>query len=207
MSILSRENVGEFRRWELPDVGPGANAAAPNLRTLRQLEDIDQRAREEGFASGLAEGRLAGAAEIATQVARISAIVSALEAPFANLDRAVENELVLVATIAATRIVRHEIALAPERILDAVRDAIAALPGYARNVRLFLTPDDAAIVRDHLTSSSSGHPFEIVEDASLTTGGCRVQADTSTVDATLETRLATIIDALIGGSGLTDMPA
>jgi flagellar assembly protein FliH len=206
MSILSRESVGEFRRWELPEVGPGANAAAPNLRTLRQLEDIDQRAREEGFASGLAEGRLAGAAEIAAQVARISAIVNALEAPFANLDRAVENELVLVATVAATRIVRHEIALAPERILDAVRDAIAALPGYARNVRLFLTPDDAAIVRGHLASSSSGHTWEIVEDASLTAGGCRVQADTSTVDATLETRLATIIDALLGGSAATEMP-
>ena len=102
-------------------------------------------------------------------------------------------------TTAATRIVRHELSLAPDRILCAVRDALAALPAYARNVKLFLAPDDAALVREHLTPAASTHAWDIVEDPSLTRGGCRVMADTSQVDATLETRLATIIDAMLGG--------
>lgn len=206
MSVLARENVGEFRRWELPEVGTGSNAAAPNLRTLRQVEDIEQRAREDGYAAGLAEGRAAAKTELAAQVARIQAIVAALAAPFANLDAAVESELVLLATTAATRIVRHELGVAPERILDAVRDALTALPAYARNVKLFLAPDDAALVREHLVPGASGHAFEIVEDSSLTRGGCRVLADTSQVDATLEARLATIIDAMLGGDVPADAP-
>lgn len=200
MTVLAREQVGEFRRWEMPEVGAGANAASPNLRTLRQVEDIEQGAREDGYAAGLEEGRAAARTEIMAQVARIQAIVAALAAPFANLDAAVESELVLLATTAATRIVRHELALAPERILDAVRDALTALPAYARNVKLFLAPDDAALVREHLVPGSGGHVWEIVEDMSLTRGGCRVLADTSQVDATLETRLATIIDTMLGGA-------
>ncbi|HKE47043.1 MAG TPA: flagellar assembly protein FliH, partial [Rhodanobacteraceae bacterium] len=168
-------------------------------RTLRQLEDVEQRAREDGYAAGLAEGRAAGRAQVAAEVARIHAIAEALAAPFANLDAAVESELVLLATTAATRIVRHELAIAPERIVGAVRDALNVLPASARNVKLFLAPDDAALVREHLVSGASGHAWDIVEDQSLTRGGCRVLADTSQVDATLETRIATIIDAMLGG--------
>ena len=99
---------------------------------------------------------------------------------------------------------RHELSVAPERILGAVRDALAALPAYARNVKLFLAPDDAMLVREHLAPGTSGHAWDIVEDATLTRGGCRVMADTSQVDATLETRLATIIDAMLGGDAPMD---
>lgn len=199
MTVLAREDATEARRWEMPEVGAGTKTPPPNLRTLRQLEDVEQRAREDGYAAGLAEGRAAAKAELSAHVARIEAIVAALAAPFQNLDAAVESELVLLATTAATRIVRHELSIAPERILGAVQGALAALPAYARNVKLFLAPDDAALVREHLAPGTSGHAWDIVEDASLTRGGCRVMADTSQVDATLETRLATIIDAMLGG--------
>ena len=204
MTVLAREELAEVRRWEMPEVGAPANPVPSNLRTLRQVEDIEQRAREDGYAAGLAEGRAAARSEITAQVARIQSIIGAIAAPFANLDAAVESELVLLATTAATRIVRHELNLAPERILDAVRDGLAALPAYARNVKLFLAPDDAALVREHLVPGSSGHAWEIVEDATLTRGGCRVLADTSQVDATLETRLATIIDAMLGGDAAAE---
>ena len=205
MTVLVREDLADVRRWELPEVGAAIARPAPSsLKTLRQVEDIEQRAREDGFAAGLAEGRAAGRAEIAAEVARIQSIVAAIAAPFANLDAAVESELVLLATTAATRVVRHELALAPERILDAVRDGLAALPAYARNVKLFLAPDDAALVREHLVPGASGHAWDIVEDASLTRGGCRVLADTSQVDATLESRLATIIDAMLGGDAAAE---
>jgi len=203
MTVLAREDATEARRWEMPEVGASTKAPPPNLRTLRQLEDVEQRAREDGYAAGLAEGRAAARAEATAQVARIQSIVAALAAPFANLDAAVESELVLLATTAATRIVRHELSVAPERILNAVRDALTALPAYARNVKLLLSPDDAALVREHLAPGTSGHAWEIVEDTTLTRGGCRVMADTSQVDATLEARLATIIDAMLGG----DTPA
>jgi flagellar assembly protein FliH len=204
MTVLAREDVTEARRWELPEVGAGTKAPPPNLRTLRQLEDVEQRAREDGYAAGLAEGRAAARSEVAAQVARIESIIAALAAPFASLDAAVESELVLLATTAATRIVRHELSVAPERILGAVRDALAALPASARNVKLLLAPEDAALVREHLSAGTSGHAWDIVEDPSLTRGGCRVMADTSQVDATLETRLAAIIDAMLGGEAPGD---
>jgi flagellar assembly protein FliH len=200
MNVLAREDIAEVRRWELPEVGAPSQAARAGLRTLRQLEDIEQRAREDGRAAGLEEGRQLARAELAAQISRIDGIVRALAAPLANLDASVESELVLLATTAAARIVRHELQIAPERVLGAVREAVAALPGYARNVKLFLAAEDAALVREHLQTGSGGHVWEIVEDASLSRGGCRVQTDVSHVDATLESRLSAILDAALGGA-------
>ncbi|MET0226092.1 MAG: flagellar assembly protein FliH [Dokdonella sp.] len=201
MSVLARENAAEARRWDLPEVGQPVTVSPTATRTLRQIEDIEARAREDGHAAGLEEGRNAARVELAAQLARVEAIIHAMAAPLSGLDAAVENELVLLATTAAARIVRHELSVSPERVLDAVREAMAALPSYARNVRLFLAPEDAALVRKHLPAGSGAHPWEIVEDASLTLGGCRVMTDVSQVDASLESRLSTVLDAALGGDG------
>ena len=80
MTVLAREDATEARLWQLPEVGAGTRAPPPNLRTLRQLEDVEQRAREDGYAAGLAEGRAAARAEVAAQVTRIQSIVAALAA-------------------------------------------------------------------------------------------------------------------------------
>jgi flagellar assembly protein FliH len=41
--------------------------------------------------------------------------------------------------------------------------------------------------------------WEIVEDPTLTRGGCEVETDDSRVDATVERRLAQVISNLFGG--------
>ncbi len=198
-SVTRREDATDAQTWSAPDVGCDAlvENGAWHPRTLRQLEETEQRAHEEGYRDGLAAGRAAAREELAAQVARIGAIVQALQAPLDQLDEAVEGELLALAGIAASRIALHEIALAPERILDAVRAALKILPGFARQVRIRLHADDATLVREQLAPSESGHSIEIVEDASLSRGGCIVQAENSEVDAQVETRIAAVLDSLL----------
>ena len=52
-------------------------------------------------------------------------------------------------------------------------------------------------------NSRHGATIRLHADASLTPGGCRIQADDTLLDATLETRIARALDAL-GGPGPDD---
>lgn len=203
-TVYRREDALDAQLWSAPQVSAEAlvENGAWHPRTLRQLEETEQRAHEEGYRDGLVAGRAAAREELAAQVRRIEAIVQALQAPLDELDEVVERELLNLAMVAAGRIAFREVALAPERVLDAVRAALKILPGFARQVRIRLHAEDAALVRGALSPAESGHTLEIVEDDSLSRGGCVVQAENSEVDARLESRIAAVFDDMLGrGAG------
>jgi flagellar assembly protein FliH len=86
----------------------------------------------------------------------------------------------------------------PTQIIGIIRDAIAALPVAAREVRVHLHPEDAAVVRQHLAPTESERAWTIVEDPVMARGGCLITTTTSRIDARLETRLAAILSELMG---------
>jgi flagellar assembly protein FliH len=100
-SILSRERVDQFERWELPVVGgspvqhveEAEEDDGPHRPTVAELEAIERQAREEGFNAGLNEGRAMAKRELVAQVARLDALFAAVERPFAELDRDVAVDL------------------------------------------------------------------------------------------------------------------
>jgi flagellar assembly protein FliH len=76
---------------------------------------------------------------------------------------------------------------------------MSILPVSSRNISLILHPEDASLVRETYELSESELGWRIVEDPVLARGGCRISTETSQVDATLESRLATLIAPLLGG--------
>ncbi len=204
--IIQREAIGAgARRWQQPDlVAP----TAP-LRTVRQLEALEDEARAEGYTKGLAEGRAQAAAELATRIGEVEQLLDALARPLADLDAEVERQLVELAFAVARQMVRRELRTQPDEIIAVVRQALVALPAAARRVRVHLHPEDAALVRAALKPGEGGHEhaWEIREDALLTRGGCLLSAESSQVDARLETRLGGIIAAVLGGARDEDAAA
>ena len=133
--------------WAAPDMG--APAANRTLATVGGLVDLQEEAHKEAFAQGLAEGRAAGQAEIRVQVERLEAMLHELTQPFEVLDEEVERELLTLAMALARQIVRRELKADPTQIIGIIREAIGALPVAAREIRVQLHPEDAAIVRLH----------------------------------------------------------
>jgi flagellar assembly protein FliH len=194
-----------YERWELPVVE--GRDAFNSLRpmTAEKLEAIEKQAHQEGFEQGHKEGLEAAQKEIAAQMQRLNQIIRALAEPLQAADQQVEQELISLAMAVARQIIRRELQTEPEQIVAVVREAMAELPSSARNIRIFLHPDDAVLVRDALNTEEAGTaPWKIVEELALTRGGCRVESDTSTVEASLEKRLNTILAELMGGSRATD---
>jgi len=168
------------------------------MATVGGLVDLQAEAHKEAFEQGLAEGRAAGRAEVRAQVERLSGMFFDLAKPFEVLDAEVERELLTLAMALARQIVRRELKTDPTQIIGIIREAIAALPVAAREVRVHLHPEDAAVVRDNLAPTESERAWMIVEDPVMARGGCQINTTTSRIDARLETRLGAILSELLG---------
>src|SRR5690606_32476234 len=76
----------------------------------------------------------------------------------------------------------------PEVIVPIVQEALAHLFDEQLRVRLHMNPADVALVREELGDRLTTNSCEIVRDASISLGGCRIETPRSSIDATLETR-------------------
>ena len=175
-----------------------------NMATVGGLVDLQAEAHKEAFALGLEEGRQAGRAEIRALVDRLAGMFHDLAKPFEVLDAEVERELLTLAMSLARQIVRRELKSDPTQIIGIIREAIAALPVAARDVRVHLHPEDAAVVRDNLAPTESERAWNMIEDPVMARGGCQITTATSRVDARLETRLASILSELLGTERIGD---
>jgi flagellar assembly protein FliH len=174
------------------------------LPTVGGLADLQAEAHKEAFAQGLAEGREAGRAEAKAQVERLAGMFYDLAKPFEVLDEEVERELLTLAMALARQIVRRELKTDPTQIIGIIREAIAALPVAARDVRVHLHPEDAAVVRENLSPTENERAWTIIEDPVMARGGCQITTSTSRIDARLETRLGGILSELLGNERQPD---
>jgi flagellar assembly protein FliH len=196
--IIRSEELSDCQTWLVPEVKrEGVRQTKPV--TARQLEEIQNQARQEGFQQGLQEGRDAGLKELRERVQVLEKIAYSLDKPFEQLDETVEQQLAQLAMLVARQLVRRELKTEPEQVIAVVREALAALPVAVRNVRLALHPDDAALIRDVMSVGEGQQQLQLVEDPVQTRGGCRVFTDTSQIDASVEARLNALIAHVMGG--------
>ncbi|WP_018990293.1 flagellar assembly protein FliH [Aromatoleum toluclasticum] len=167
------------------------------LPTAAEIESMYDDARREGYEAGFAEG-----AELARQQAnRLGELGDGLDTALKQLDQEVADEIVALAIEVARQMVRRTLAENPEEaLIETVRAALNQLP--QAQVRIHAHPDDIALIRSYLADQPTHLHHQIIEDDSLTRGGCRLQAPASEIDATVETRWRRILEG-IGHRGST----
>lgn len=192
-------NGPDVQRWELPNVG---NGELPNRRkddppqpTVRDLEALEQQAREEGYAAGRAEGLAAARQQLQQNMARFDALCEAAARPLQALDDRTEQELARLAIVMARRVVARELQLSPDLIAKAVRQAAGVLPAATRELRVHVHPDDLALLQG--LGAAESH-WQLLADPALARGDCLLESGYSRLDARVETRLAAIVDAVLG---------
>ncbi len=171
------------------------------------LEEGREQGYQEGLEQGRREGLEQGQTQIQQQLAHWQALMQTLARPLEELDHQVERELVALAMQVARQVVRREIRTDPGQVIGAVRRAVSVLPLSARDVRVYLHPEDAALVREALSAdeeSEEERRWKIVEDPALARGGCVVETEQSRIDATVESRLAAVIAQVMGGERESD---
>ena len=201
--VIHAADLGEVSTWGPPAVdAPGT--ARGGAVTAGVLEDLQQEAYHEAYQLGLKEGAAAGREQLRTRVERIDHLLTDLARPLDELDTAVQDELLALAMALARQIVRRELKQDPTQIIGIVREAVAQLPIAARDVRVQLHPQDAAIVREHLAPAERERAWTLVEDPMMMRGGCQVVSASSRIDVRLDTRLGALLTELMGGEREAD---
>lgn len=202
---MRRNAPAAIERWRLPEVdGPivgrtredrRAAAAGESLRLA--LEEADTRGYEAGMARARAEtgARLAALEE---RVQGLDAVLRLLARPLEQLDADIENELAQLALAVGKQLARRELRVDPAQVIAILRESLELLPAAAREVRIQLHPEDAATVREHLTVPTGDRAWTIVEDPTLSRGGCVIHSQSSRIDSRLEARIAAVAASALG---------
>ncbi len=197
--IIDGNSLAEYEPWNAPQVDDvsAVNRSADGAArvTVRDIEEIQQRAYEDGFSRGHQEGLCAAREE----VRHLGLVLTRLQEPLADMDEQVLQELVSLVKSTTRQLVRREIRIAPEGIVAILREAINVLPSSAREIEIHMHPDDVKLVRNILSIDDDHPTWTLTEDPVLTQGDCRVVTENSQIDATLEGRLNAVISALLGG--------
>ena len=203
---MSTSESGGEDRWQAPDFPQSGMLTAADLEELQQ--QAYEEARAEGMRKGLEEGREQGLAEAAQELAArrdlLEATLQHLAAPLDELDDALEAQLARMVTVMVGRMFKRQLELDPDSIVGLVRDAVSLLPVTASQITVHLHPDDAerleAILGRDASSDdeSASARWRIVHDAALTRGGCHISSESSNIDARVESRIATMVNALMG---------
>ena len=162
------------------------------LPTAAEIEQMHADAHEQGYAAGYAEG-LARAEEIA---GRLNTLLNGVQASVNALDQEVAEQLLATAVEIAGQMLHQSLRIKPELLLPVVREAIDALYPLSGSPMLYVHPDDAELIRTHLGEALEHKNWRIVEDHSLSPGGCRIEHGGSEVDATKETRWRRVIESM-----------
>lgn len=206
--VIPGADAGNAETWRIPDVAETTIDASGHLRntgsllTAERLAIIEEEAHKDGYQHGKREGLEKGLAEgramINERLAALDVVIQALQHPLQNLDDVVENDLVELVFSIARQLIRREINTQPDQIIAVIRDALGVLPTGARDIKVFLHPEDAKLSRELMSLSEQEQVWQIIEDPTLTRGGCRVQTEQSRVDATVESRLNEVIASVLG---------
>lgn len=168
-----------------------------------EAQRIRQKARVEGIAAGRGEVEALVDKKLAEQLGTLlpalgAAVQQIQQAKQAWLAEWEKNAVHLAAAIAA-KVIRRELAHAPEIPLQLVREALELAAGGGQ-VRVRLNPGDyqtlapqaKTLVRELTPLGST----EVIADEAITPGGCRVETEFGAVDQQIESQLKRIEEEL-----------
>jgi flagellar assembly protein FliH len=188
-----QDDTTAFEQWEVVELAASANGqVAPAVDPEAELARLREAARTEGYAEGLAAGRVEGE----QACGRMKQLADSFASTLDNLDFRLADMVLELALDVARQVVAGELATRPERILDVVNLALKQMAETSREARLLLNPDDAALVRPHLDQVLDKNRLRIVEDVRIVRGGCLIETTQGDLDATLPARWRQVVQVL-----------
>jgi flagellar assembly protein FliH len=143
-----------------------------------------QAGHREGYEKGLAEARALGNAE----AQRLQQLVNEFTASVQALDAQIADSVVDLALNIARQVIRSTFVIAPEKVVETVRDILQADTNSDTLMYLRLHPEDMALLKRHLSDDPRLHKWHLEPDERIERGGCIAETSLGDIDATLKTR-------------------
>lgn len=109
-----------------------------------------------------------------------------------------ETEMVELALEIAKKIVGREVTIDREVALTLVKISLAKLHNRTF-AKVLLNPEDFTYMQSHLEKADFHGSIELIEDRSISLGGCLIQTETGEIDARIESQFDEIAYGLLKG--------
>ncbi|MCY7345028.1 MAG: hypothetical protein LH614_02320 [Pyrinomonadaceae bacterium] len=175
-------------------------AAAIVAQAEKDKEIIEQAA----FEKGSLEAKATVETEIAERVAaqanelreELTATIEKISSMAGDIAERIEKDAVEMAIEIAKKIVGREVSLDREIVCTLVKIALGKL--HHRSIaEVRLNPEDFAFVEANREKLGFRGALELVEDASISVGGCLIHTETGDIDARLESQFDEIAYGLL----------
>jgi flagellar assembly protein FliH len=159
-----------------------------------------ERGREDGFAAGHAEGLQRGRdmARVEAQ-AHFEQLAKPVDALFKGLKKlrtdfraAQRKEVVELVAKVARQVIRAELALQPAQMLTLVDETLASMPPTREEIDVYLNPEELKRIVE--LDPKRAKRWNLMADARLDAGECRIRAGDEEVDAGCHQRLAAVME-------------
>ncbi len=209
--LISDEEAGNFQSWHAPEVEGSVgsngftNGRPPTAKEIQALQkQAHEEARQQGHEQGYQQGLKKAADEFQQRLNLFDGYLSLFKDPLKKLNHEIEENMVKLSLLIARHIIRRELKQEPGEIVAVVREAIKVIPASAERTRIFLHPEDAELVCAAFSLKDEEVSWRIEEDILLMRGDCRIETESSTIDASVESRLSAIAAQMLGGERTTD---
>lgn len=168
--------------------------------TVEQIEAVQQQARDEAFKQGYEEGRQ----QLQQHAKQLQQAMAMLNKPLAETDAEIEQQMTDMVFTIAHNLMMQQLKIDHEPVLNLVQKTIQMLPVKNRELRVKLSPGDIELLQQNGIDTTS-QDWQIIPDENLAVGGCIVETESARIDASMEQRIASLIDELFNGLQQPDM--
>lgn len=161
-------------------------------RAREEAQSIKEAAAKEGYQEGLEQAK--------DDIAEVrNAITSFLGAKQAVFD-AISSDILEISVEIAQKIIKKELQQDPNAILDNILAVLKGLSKDETKITLRVNPAQVSLLKSEIPNILSEAGLDakilIVPDETIMEGGCVVTTNNGVIDATIETQLAVISEAL-----------
>jgi flagellar assembly protein FliH len=187
---MSEKGTVDYLPWRAPEIEDSRALHAVDSEAARKL------AWEQAYNDGYTIGVEAGTRDARQRMAYLHEILESLARPFRDLDESVASQLTTLVRTLAEALVRREIELDQSVLNKLVDEGLQALPVSESEVRIVVNPEDAAMMNEYLEEHADT-PWRVQSDATVSRGGCQIFSKETQIDATVETRLARLVERML----------
>lgn len=167
-----------------------------SVETQDRSDEVERRqvsayndARREGYAAG----KEAADRENEANREMLLSYLKALAHPFDDQNGQLVEYIVTLAGKIAKSLVQKELSTDRESLMTIVSTAVSALGATTQEIKIHLLPDSADFIRAQISDDDEKACWQIIDDASLGLGDCKVSCENSTVNSSMNDRINLII--------------
>jgi flagellar assembly protein FliH len=165
-----------------------------------EKEAIEMEAYKKGLEQGQAQGQKMANKKVEPVIQTLNAAIDELKKMRQLIIEKHQDQIVEILFLIAEKVIHRQIQLAPDIVLDTVRQACNFLT-ETEEIRLRVHPSDFEYIRDierilssHLTGKRSVH---FIEDSTIERGGIIIDTEFGEIDASIRSQIEHMKEVLL----------